>query len=132
MLGPPNHGAELAEKLGQNVAFQAVFGQSGDQLARGWPALAPRLTTPACQFAILAGGRGDDRGWNPLVAGDDDGVVSVATTRLPGARDFAVLPVGHTFMMYDPIVQEYTLRFLREGHFVSNDARRPIMAENDK
>ena len=31
MLGPPNQGAELAEELGNNPAFIAVFGVAGQQ-----------------------------------------------------------------------------------------------------
>ena len=53
-------------------------------------------------------------------------VVSVETTRLAGAADFAVLPVPHTLMMDDPEVQQYTLRFLERGYFRSDDQRQPI------
>ena len=53
-------------------------------------------------------------------------VVSVESTRLAGAADFAVLPVLHTVMMDDPRVQQYTLRFLSQGYFVSEDDRHPI------
>ena len=73
-----------------------------------------------------AGGKGDDRGYNPLVPGDDDLVVSVASTKLAGATDFRVLPVKHTFMMDDKTVQEYTLRFLQKGWFESDIDRQPL------
>ena len=129
MFGPPNQGAELAEKLGRNQVFKTVFGAAGVQLARAWPELEPRLAIPCCEFAIVAGGRGDDRGWNPFLTGDDDGVVSVDTTRLAGARDFAVLPASHTFLMNDPRAREYTLRFLERGCFLSEDERCPIGIE---
>jgi hypothetical protein len=33
---------------------------------------------------ILIGGTGDGRGYNPMIAGDDDGVVASAETALPG------------------------------------------------
>jgi pimeloyl-ACP methyl ester carboxylesterase len=129
MMGPPNNGAELAEKLGRNKVFKTVFGAAGDQLARTWPELEARLAVPQCEFAIIAGGRGDASGWNPFLSGDDDSVVSVSTTRLPGARDFAVLPISHTFMMNDARLREYTLRFLQQGCFVAEGERQPIAAE---
>ncbi len=126
MLGPPNRGAELAEALGNLGLFHTVAGKSGSQLAGEWARLEANLATPHCEFGILAGGRGNEQGYNPLLTGDNDMVVSVETTRLPGAADFAVLPVMHTFMMDDEKVQEYTLRFLQNGYFVSPESRSPI------
>jgi hypothetical protein len=84
------------------------------------------LTIPSCEFGILAGGRGDDIGRNPLLDGDDDFVVSVAETRLAGARDFMVVPALHTVIMDHPAVQEYTVRFLQQGFFQSAERRCPI------
>lgn len=125
MLGPPNRGAQIAEALSRTGLFHFVAGQSGSQLGDHWEDLEKSLAIPACEFGILAGGRGG-RGYNPLLDGDNDLVVSVETTRLPGAADFAVLPVIHSFLMDDRTVQEYTLRFLKHGYFVSAEARRPI------
>ena len=76
-------------------------------MATGWEALEPKLATPHFEFGILAGGKGDGRGYNPLIPGDDDAVVTVESTRLAGARDFRVLPVLHSFFMNDKRVQEY-------------------------
>ncbi|MEX0977603.1 MAG: hypothetical protein WDZ48_02050, partial [Pirellulales bacterium] len=59
-------------------------------------------------------------------------VVSVETTRLAGAADFAVLPVIHSVMMDDRTVQQYTLNFLKHGYFVSALARHPITPGEDK
>ena len=129
MFGAPNNGAELAEKFGRNQVFKTVFGAAGTQLARTWPELEKNLAVPCCEFGIVAGGRGDERGWNPFLSGDDDGVVSVETTRLAGAADFLVLPVSHTFMMSNRQVQEATLRFLQHGYFVDPENRQPISDE---
>ncbi len=126
MLGPPNQGAQLAEALGQYRLFHVVAGQSASQLGRDWQQLEARLATPACPFGILAGGRGTEKGYNPLLGQDNDLVVSVECTRLAGAADFAVLPVLHTLMMDDAKVQEYTLRFLEHGYFISPDQCQPI------
>jgi pimeloyl-ACP methyl ester carboxylesterase len=126
MLGPPNRGAQVAEYFADNRLFHLVAGASASQLARDWNKLESRLITPACPFGILAGGRGTDGGYNPWLGQDNDMVVSVESTRLAGAADFAVLPVLHTLMMDDPRVQQYTLRFLQHGYFVSEDNRHPI------
>lgn len=127
MLGPPNRGAKIAEALGKVGAFHVVAGASASQLADKWDALEEKLATPDFEFGILAGGRGTESGYNPLLGEDNDLVVSVDSTRLAGAADFAVLPVLHSFMMDDEQVQQYTLRFLQHGYFVSADQRRPIL-----
>jgi len=126
MLGPPNQGAELAEKLGDNPAFVAVFGTSGQQLGKHWEELKPTLITPACEFGIIAGGRGDDRGFNPILTGDNDGIVTVASTRLAGARDFLLVNELHFSLFRSKSVQKYVAEFLQHGYFVSEEKRQPI------
>ena len=126
MLAPPNHGSALAEMWAENALFKVVMGPSARSIARGLDQMEERLATPCCEFAILAGGRGDEQGYNPLLEGDDDGVVSVHSTQLAGAADFAIVPVSHTFIMRHPRSLEYTLRFLQEGCLVSDDLRQPL------
>ena len=94
--------------------------------------LREHLATPPCPFGIIAGGAADGSGRNPMLEGDDDMVVTVEETRLPGAADFVIVPAVHTFIMDDPRVQEYTLRFLQHGYFIAEEARQPIPAEPPK
>lgn len=126
MLGPPNNGTQMAARVQDNSLFKLLWGDSGVQMASQWAELAPRLATPACEFGIIAGGKGDGSGSNPLVDGDDDLVVSVAETRLPGARDMLVVPTIHSFLMADPDVQQHVLRFLENGYFRSEEERQPV------
>jgi hypothetical protein len=126
MLGPPNNGAQIAEVLLANGLGAMVAGKSGQQLAKQWQDLNGRLAIPQFEFAIIAGGRGQERGYNPLLKGDNDAVVSVESARLQGATDFAVLPVIHSTMMDNATVKDYTLRFIEHGYFISQEARRPI------
>ena len=71
-------------------------------------ALHPDYLTGVLTF-ILAGGKGDDQGINPLLPGDDDGVISVETTRLPGALDFGLVPVLHSKIVSDERAMQQTL-----------------------
>ncbi len=98
----------------------------GRELADGWDELSKHLATPRCEFGIIAGGKADGHGYNPLLIGDNDMVVTVTETLLPGARDFICLPVVHTFMMDDRAVQKATLNFLDHGYFIGDDQRQPI------
>jgi pimeloyl-ACP methyl ester carboxylesterase len=127
MLAPPNQGAALADRFLRNPIVCAVWGVSGGEIAN-WQELAPRLAGAVRSVGIIAGGTGRSLGRNPLIPGDDDFVVAVSETRLPGAQDFVVLPTLHAVIMDHPRVQEYTMRFLEYGFFVSESARTPVLA----
>lgn len=126
MLAPPNQGAVLAERFRNHPVFRTVMGTSGRQIAKDWAVTASKLAEPPCPFGIIAGGRSNREGYNPLIPGDDDLVVAVEETRLGGAADFIVVPSVHTTIMDQSAVHEYTLNFLQHGYFRSADQRQPI------
>ena len=126
MLGPPNQGALLAETFADNVLFKEIAGDAGQELGRDWPELEKRLATPDFQFGIVAGGKGNNKGYNPILVGDNDGVISVETAKLAGAHDFVRLPVLHSFIMDNAKVQQYVLSFLQHGYFISAAERHPL------
>lgn len=125
MLGPPNYGSVMARALADNTVF-SVNGRTGQELGVGWEKLNKKLVTPPFKFGVVAGGKGDDEGYSPILRGDDDGTVRVATTRLRGAADFTLVPVLHSFLMNDKTVQQRTLQFLEKGYFTSKKERQPI------
>jgi pimeloyl-ACP methyl ester carboxylesterase len=127
MLAPPNHGAQRANDWADSELFKTVLGEAAVELGPGWAKIEPKLATPTCEFGIIAGGLGDDDGYSSSLAGDDDLMLSVATTRLVGARDFVVVPAIHAATMVNPRVMEYTSRFLEYGYFISEDRRQPIL-----
>jgi pimeloyl-ACP methyl ester carboxylesterase len=129
MLGPPNRGAELAVRLKNNDLLALVFGPSAKQLAREWDQTQKLLATPAFPFAILAGATGTVATSNPLIKGDDDLIVAVEETRLPGACDFRRLGCWHGRMMDDPTVRQCVLTFLEHGYFTAENERQPIAAD---
>lgn len=126
MLGPPNHGAEVAATLAQSDWFVAATGRAGLELGRQWAELEPRLAVPPCPFGIVAGGRGNVRGFNPLLPSDDDGIVTVASAQLAGAADFVCVPVYHALLVNDRQVLEYAVSFLEHGYFISAAKRHPL------
>ena len=126
MLAPPNHEAQLATSLADNPLFKGVAGEVGQQLGREFKELENKLATPDFDFGIIAGGKNQAKGYNPLLPGDNDSVITVESTKLDGARDFIVVPAIHPLIMRNDKVQEYTLRFLQEGFFVSEAERQPL------
>jgi pimeloyl-ACP methyl ester carboxylesterase len=117
MLGPPNQGSELARMIGRVGLLASLASGAGRELVLEWRTISAQLAVPSCPFGIVAGGTGDDRGFSSLLPGDDDAVVRVAETRLPGACDFLLLPVRHAAMMRHPEVQRATVNFLETGGF---------------
>jgi pimeloyl-ACP methyl ester carboxylesterase len=128
MIATPNRGAELADLLKRNLVYRGLFGPAGRQLST--EGLIPTLPTPDFEFAVIAGARGTPTGWNRLIPGDDDGTVTVESTRLAGAADFATVPTIHTFLVGEPDVADMTRRFLREGKLRAEGDRQPIVEED--
>jgi hypothetical protein len=129
MLGPPNQGSDLARMAARVWGVAETAEGAARDLLVEWQRVAPGLAVPECPFGIVAGGKGDDAGYSPLLDGDDDAVVRVAETRLPGADDFLVLPVHHAAMMRDTAVQRATGEFLRTGRFPVEPATAAAVAE---
>jgi len=126
MVGVPNMGADMADRLRENPLYRAIFGPAGQQLVTDAAGFISRLPTPDFEFAIIAGSRGSMDGYNPLIPGDDDGTVGVSSTRLPGATDFVTVTGLHSFLMSNDAVIDHTLRFLKEGKLRETGAPHPI------
>ena len=117
MLGAPNQGSDLARMTANVWLLSKLAHGAAKDLVLHWPEISKSLAVPPCEFGIVAGGKGDDRGYSSLLAGDDDAVVRVAETKLDGACDFLLLPVSHASMMKNDDVQRATVSFLRTGRF---------------
>ncbi len=121
MLGPPNRGSDLARQIAGAGMLATLAEGAARDLVIHWPRVEPTLAVPACEFGIVAGGRGDGIGFSHLLDGDDDAIVRVDETRLEGADDFLLVPVDHAALLRDRRVKEATAAFLRSGRFVHRD-----------
>ncbi len=128
-IGSPNQGAELATLLKDWWAFKTFVGPAGQELATAPHGLAPKLPAPTCEFGIIAGCRGADSGYNPLIPGDDDGTVSLESTRLPGACDFMTVCALHQSLLHTPSVFAAAQHFLEHGRFQPGRDPEPIPGE---
>ena len=116
MLGPPNHGAILAEKLiGNSPVRQFFYGESGNELGTKWKETEKSLGIPSCPFMVIAGGRNNTIGYSLLIPGDDDGVVSTAGTQLEGAEKWTLFNVVHNELLQSPAVFTTVEQFLLRG-----------------
>ncbi len=117
MLAPPNRGSEIVDAIGHWRLFRLAFGELASELGTRDDSLPRRLEVPNAEVGVIAG----DRWISPLgpllLRADNDGSVTVDSTRLPGMRDHLVVPHSHTFLMNAPRVARQTAHFLRHGSF---------------
>lgn len=111
-LGSPLIGSAAARHL-ERWGAGALLGGSRALLEQGMGAWhGPR------ELGVVAGtlslGFGGLLG---LPAGDDDGTVVVAETRLPGLTDHCCVAASHTGLLFSPRAAEQTVHFLQHGHF---------------
>jgi pimeloyl-ACP methyl ester carboxylesterase len=116
MLGPPNHGAVIASRLiGNDPVRRLLMGRSGDELGTNWKEVEKTLGIPCCPFMIVAGGRGNNKGYSLMIPGDNDGMVSTEGTQLEGAEKWMLFNVGHNEMLLTPAVFNAIEKFLLKG-----------------
>jgi pimeloyl-ACP methyl ester carboxylesterase len=117
MLGPPNRGSQIVDKLRGVPGYRLLNGPAGQQLGTDSASVPMQLPPVVYPVGVIAGTRTFSPLGSLLLPGTDDGRVTVARTRVDGMADHVVLPVTHTFMMRDEEVLRQTLAFLRTGAF---------------
>jgi pimeloyl-ACP methyl ester carboxylesterase len=117
MIGPPNHGSELADIWAGVPGYRTLNGPAGFQLGTGPGNLPSSLGAVDFEVGVIAGTNTTNPVFSLMIPGADDGKISVARTRLDGMRDFLVVPASHSLMMRDVRVMEQTAFFLKHGRF---------------
>lgn len=116
LLGTPCQGSHCARRLATVPGMPTLLGRSIMQwLARpaGW-ATAPATGT----VGVIAGTR--SCGLGRVVPGlprPNDGVVTLAETRLPGTADFLTLPLAHSQLLVARSCAQQIASFLDSGRF---------------
>jgi hypothetical protein len=124
MVGPPNQGSELVDRLGSCPIFSLINGPAGRELGTSANSLPNRLGTPKYYVGVIAGNRSINWINSLLIPGPDDGKVSVERTKLSSMADHIVVPTTHPFMVRNREVICQTIEFLRSGKFDHGNQRK--------
>lgn len=121
MLGPPNHGSEVVDKLRDIPGFYWLNGDAGNQLGTDSDSVPNSLGPADFDVGVIAGDWSINWILSLLIPGPDDGKVSIESTRLDGMTDHLVMSVTHPLMMKNDAVIGQVLHFLRHGTFKKGD-----------
>jgi pimeloyl-ACP methyl ester carboxylesterase len=125
MLGTPNGGSEIADRLKNFGAYRAFFGPAGQQLGTqrdaDIDALLPRIDYPV---GVIAGNRSIYPIAAVMLPKPHDGRVSVENTRLDGMADHVVIGASHPWLVRNGEAIAQTIAFLGDGRFKSSTVTR--------
>lgn len=130
MLGPPNRGSEVVDSIGGWWIFRKLNGPAGAELGTGPDSVPVRLGRVDFELGIIAGGRSMNWINSLMIAGPDDGKVSVERTRVEGMLEHVIVPVTHPFLMKRRPVIDLTMRFLNYGSFQPQGSGQGLASES--
>ena len=114
LMGSPSAGSCAARALAKTAAGRWLLGRST-------PLVETKALPPVKRaLGVIAGCRGLGMG-RFLVPGlprPNDGVVTVAETRVPGMQDHIVLRVSHSGMLVSSRAAKQVCAFLKNGRFI--------------
>ncbi len=121
MLGPPNQGSEIVDKLHHYPGFYLMNGPAGMQLGTQQNSIPKNLGAVDFELGVIAGYRSINLLLSSFILpGKNDGKVTVESTKTEGMSDHLILPVTHTFMMKNKQVIQQVIHFLCQGKFAGN------------
>ncbi len=119
MLGPPNQGSEIVDKLGHLSLYRWINGPVGGQLGTIADSLPKSLGPVPFETGIIAGDRSINWILSRFLNGKDDGKVSVENTKVEGAADHRVIRCSHPYLMSSQQSIQLVRTFLASGSFDS-------------
>ena len=119
MLGPPNQGSEVIDKMRNWPGVRLITGIAGLQLGTDADSIPSQLGPADFELGIIAGTGTTNPFMSAMLPDADDGKVSVAHTQIEGMDDFKIVSNTHFGMMKSDDVITHATRFLRTGSFLT-------------
>ena len=114
-IGTPNHGSQIADRIGNWWLYKKIFGPAGRQL-RTAKGIAITLGEAPIPIGVIAGTKSN---WHlgRLLPHPNDGKVSTESAYLEGMKDYVEVHRSHMGLLYDEEVANYVGHFLEREHF---------------
>ena len=117
LLAPPNKGSELVDTMKQIPGFDWINGPAGVALGADIDSIPNTISDADAEYGVIAGNLSLNPLYSSIIPGDDDGKVSVESTKFAAMTDHITLRASHTFIMNSAEAAEQTIEFLRTGKF---------------
>lgn len=125
MLGPPNKGSQVVDKLKEFPGYKLINGPAGMQLGTDSESVPSLLGRANFDVGIIAGTKSINLILSTMLPNPDDGKVSVESTKLEGMADHISIPVSHPFIMKNTLAIDQVIFFLSNGKFNRNSENSP-------
>ena len=116
MIGPPNHGSELADRWLRVPGARFLAGPNLANLSTHSSFARSASTNVPYELGIIAG-ISAPFAWNSPLSRPHDGKVSLASTGLAGMRAQATVRSSHSLLPWHPRVLGHVASFLERGEF---------------
>jgi esterase/lipase len=121
MISTPNHGSEVADFFKDWKIYTKIFGPAGQQLGTNDKEVQKLFSSlKNYEVSVIAGGRSMNPIFSAMLDGQDDGTVSVESTKLEGMKDHIIVPNLHGIQVYSKLDAELAISFLDNGKFDRN------------
>jgi hypothetical protein len=119
MLAPPNHGTPVVNFLRNIKWFNEYWGPAFVELSSDEQGIHNQLNEAvAFECGIIAGNKSVDPWFSwTILEGEDDGKVTVQSTKLKGMKDHIIISVAHPNLPKHPDVIQQAIYFLKNGRF---------------
>ncbi|PZQ44841.1 MAG: alpha/beta hydrolase [Micavibrio aeruginosavorus] len=126
LIAPPYRGSEVADLLAANRLYRRFFGPAGQQLTTAYRKSIDYDIPKDVEIGVIAGTRAYEYPFflsTMKKTGVHDGLVSLASTTIPGIKDHITIRMSHSFLLEKSVAE--TVHFLRQGRFSEHGIRQP-------
>ena len=120
-LATPNNGMVLVDRLKDRDFFKKRYGPAGQQLSTTRSDfLKDLIGSVDYELGVIAGNKASNFITAWMIPEENDGKVSVESTKIDGMNDHVILPISHSKFLEDNEVLKQTIYFLQDGKFIKN------------
>lgn len=117
MIASPNKGTPIADFWNKFKFSKFLFGPNVNNLTTDKLTGACKYPVPTCEVGLIVGVKGNDKGFNHFIDGDNDGIIPASNTELGIEKDVIYIKSFHFGMALNSKVVKAAVVFLKKGCF---------------